>query len=74
MTNWSTLDSDVENRSSTTPGTDPTKQSAPTTIVEANGWVKGPNGEVTLVANAPTANIDIPWLPESSCNAPEPKS
>ena len=71
LTNWSTLEEpEVENRSSSAPATNPTKESAPTTIVEANGWVIGENGEVTLVATAPTANIDIPWLPESSCNAP----
>ncbi len=75
LTNWSTLEEpDGENRSSATPATNSTIESAPTTIVEANGWVKGPNGEVILVATAPTANIDIPWLPESSCNAPEPES
>ena len=75
LTNWSTLDSDVENRSSAEEGaTNTTRERAPTQIVEANGWVKGPNGEVTLVATAPTANIDIPWLPSSSCNAPEPES
>jgi hypothetical protein len=51
---------EVENRSSTAPATNTIKHSAPTTIVEANGWVKSDNGEVTLVATAPTANIDIP--------------
>ncbi len=75
LTNWSTLEEpELENRSSTAPATNSTKESAPTTIVEANGWVKGPNGEVTLFATAPTATLDIPWLPESSCNAPEPNS
>ena len=71
---WVELSASRENRSSTKPATNSTKESANTQIVEANGWVIGDNGEVTLVATAPTANIDIPWLPESSCNAPEPES
>ncbi len=72
LTNWSTLEEpEVENRSSAAPSTNSTIETAPTSIVEANGWVKGPNGEVTLVATAPTANIDIPWLPESDCRAAE---
>ncbi len=74
LTNWSTLDSDVENRSSATPATNSTIESAPTTIVEANGWVKSDNGEVVLTATAPTATPDIPWLPNSDCHAPEPES
>jgi large exoprotein involved in heme utilization and adhesion len=74
LTNWSTLDSDLDNRSSTAPATNSTKESAPTQIVEANGWVKGPNGEVTLVATAPTATLDIPWLPSSDCHAPATSS
>ena len=71
---WVELSASRENRSNTKPATNSTIESAPTTIVEANGWLKSDNGEVTLVATAPTANIDIPWLAESSCNAPEPES
>ncbi len=71
---WVDLDASRENRSSTKPATNPTTESAPTTIVEANGWTINDKGDVVLTATAPTANLDIPWLPSSSCNAPEPES
>ena len=75
LTDWNTLDSDAENRSSAEEGaTNSTKESTPTQIVEANGWMTNDKGEVILTASAPTATLDIPWLPSSSCNAPEPKS
>ena len=45
-----------------------------TEIVEAQGWIVDANGNVTLVATAPTANIDIPWLPSSDCHAPKTSS
>ena len=74
LTEWNTLDSDAENRSSATPATNTTLESANTTIVEANGWMTNDKGEVILIATAPTATLNIPWLPKSDCNAPEHKT
>ncbi len=75
LTEWNTLDSDVENLSSAEEGaTDSTIESTNTQIVEANGWMTNDLGEVVLIATAPTATLNIPWLPKSNCNAPEPKS
>ena len=73
LTEWNTLDSNADNRSSATPATNFTSP-APTQIVEANGWMTNDLGEVILIATAPTATLNIPWLPNSDCNAPEAKS
>lgn len=48
--------------------------SAPTQIVEANGWTINDKGDVILTATAPSATLDIPWMPKSGCNTPEPSS
>jgi filamentous hemagglutinin family protein len=64
----------VENRSSAAPSTNPTRESAPTQIVEANGWVINGKGEVVLTASTSTATLDIPWVPNSDCHVPEPAS
>lgn len=37
-------------------------------LVEAQGWVINSQGEVILIANAPSATPDIPWLTPTSCN------
>ena len=37
-------------------------------LVEAQGWVINFQGEVTLIANAPSVTPDIPWLTPTSCN------
>ena len=71
LTNLATLDNEIENVSSPDEGaTNPTQVSAATTIVEATGWMVNKRGQVVLTATAPSANINIPWLPESNCNAP----
>ncbi len=71
---WVELDASRENRSSATPATNSTKESAPTQIVQANGWTINNKGDVVLTATAPSAILDIPWVPKSGCNAPEPSS
>ena len=71
---WVELSASRENRSSTKPATNPTIESAPNQIVEANGWMTNDKGEVMLIATTPTATLNIPWLPKSDCNAPEQKS
>lgn len=37
-------------------------------LVEAQGWVINSQGEVILIANAPSVTPDIPWLTPTSCN------
>ena len=37
-------------------------------IVEAQGWVIGPKGEVILTAQSPTVTPDIPWLKPPNCH------
>jgi large exoprotein involved in heme utilization and adhesion len=80
LTDWATLDSefenrpDVENRSSAAPATNSTTGSVPTQIVEATGWIVNNKSEVILTAAAPTATLDIPWLPDSDCHPPESPS
>ena len=75
LTNWSTLDSDTENRSSAEKGaTNPTIESVPTQIVEANGWIITNKGEVILTASAPAATLDIPWVPSTDCHANETRN
>ncbi len=71
---WVELSASRENRSSTKPATNSTIESANTQIVEADGWTINDKGEVVLIATAPTATLNIPWLPSSNCNAPEQKS
>ena len=55
------------NVSSTAISTNPTSPS-PAQIVEAQGWVVNANGQVVLVASAPTVTLNIPWLPNTTCN------
>ena len=70
LTEWSTLDSDTENRSSTAPSSiNSTKDSANNQIVEANAWEINDKGEVILTANVPTNTLDIPWLSVPDCHA-----
>lgn len=53
-------------RANATISTNPTNfQPAP--IIEAQGWVIGPQGEVILIAQAP-GNPHILWLPHTTCN------
>ena len=48
----------------------PTKQlnSEPTYIVEAQGWIISPQGQVMLTASAPDVTPEIPWLKSPSCH------
>ena len=41
--------------------------SPPDRIVEAQGWVIGPNGKVILTAQSPTATPKHPWQTPASC-------
>ncbi len=38
-------------------------------IVPATGWVFNNKGQVLLTAQAPSAQLDIPWLPPTTCHA-----
>lgn len=63
---WVTPNSGGENRLSPAVSTNLTR-STPARIVEAQGWVKSPDGRVILVAEAPTATPHGSWLPSPSC-------
>jgi large exoprotein involved in heme utilization and adhesion len=67
LTEWTNLKSDIENRSNA-PNTNFTRETAPTTIVEAQGWAIAPNGEVILTASAPTVTPNSSRLIPTSCN------
>ena len=40
----------------------------PTPIVEAQGWVISPQGQVVLTASAPDVTPEVPWLRSPSCH------
>ncbi len=60
-------------RSSSEEATNPTN-SAPTHIVEAQGWMINDNGEVVLTATAPTLTPHNPWIPSATCHTPQASS
>jgi large exoprotein involved in heme utilization and adhesion len=67
ITNWVTLDSEEENTNPATPEANPTS-TTPKQLVEAQGWVYGSDGQVILVAQAPTATPQSPWQTSPSCD------
>jgi large exoprotein involved in heme utilization and adhesion len=66
VSNWVSLDSEQENPDSAATNTNPAS-TTPNQIVEAQGWVKTPDGRVILVAQAPTVTPQTPWLTSPSC-------
>ncbi len=66
VTNWVTLDPQEENINSPNLDANPTN-TAPKQLVEAQGWVYGPDGQVILVAQAPTPTPESPWQTAPSC-------
>ena len=66
LTEWATLKSDIENRYVSY--TNFTRETAPTTIVEAQGWVIAPNGEMSLIASVSTVTPNSSRLIPTSCN------
>ncbi len=40
----------------------------PTPIVEAQGWIISPKGQVVLTASAPDVTPEVPWLKSPSCH------
>ncbi|WP_172642259.1 two-partner secretion domain-containing protein [Allocoleopsis franciscana] len=72
ITNWVSLDSDVETK--TAPVSITPKSSTPKPLVEAQGWMLNHKGEVVLTAAALTATPQGEWFPEAECNAPSVQS
>jgi filamentous hemagglutinin family protein len=68
ITNWVSLDSEVENN--TPPVTTAPSSSSPRQLVEAQGWVFNDKGEVVLTASAPTVTPNESGFQELNCNAP----
>ena len=56
----------ANNDSGSAISTHPTNPS-PAPIVEAQGWVVNPNGQVVLTASAPKVTLNIPWLTNATC-------
>ena len=67
ITHWVTLDSE-ESTNHTAPQPYPTR-TAPKQLVEAQSWIYGANGEVILIAQAPTATPQSSWQIPPSCDA-----
>jgi filamentous hemagglutinin family protein len=66
---WVTLNPERENRSSSAVAVPETSAtSAP--LVEAQGWLRNPKGQVVLTASAPTATPHSPWQTPTNCSAP----
>jgi large exoprotein involved in heme utilization and adhesion len=66
IADWVTLDSEEENTITAAPEANPTS-TTPKQLVEAQGWVYGSDGQVILVAEAPTATPQSPWSTSPSC-------
>jgi large exoprotein involved in heme utilization and adhesion len=66
LTDWVTLDSQAENRDGANRDANP-NSSSPNQIIEAQGWVKMPDGRVILVAEAPTVTPHSPSFTSPSC-------
>lgn len=67
ITDWVTLNSEVEN-TNTVPKANPAR-STPKPLVEAQSWVYGANGEVILTAQSPTVTPYKSWQTSPSCDA-----
>lgn len=68
ITNWVSLNSDVETKTAPVPITP--KSSTPKPLVEAQGWMLNHKGEVVLTASALTATPHGEWFPEAECDEP----
>jgi large exoprotein involved in heme utilization and adhesion len=66
IADWVTLDSEEENTNTAAPEANSTS-TTPKQFVEAQGWVYGSDGQVILVAEAPTATPQSPWSTSPSC-------
>ncbi|MEH1839094.1 MAG: S-layer family protein [Nostoc sp.] len=65
---WVTLNPKGENHSSTSVSTQAIS-SIPAPIVEAQGWMINPKGEVVLTANAPTTTLHSSWQNPVNCRS-----
>ena len=66
ITNWVTVDSEVETNTAPVPTTP--RSSTPNQLVEAQGWIINELGQVVLTASAPTVTPSGDWFPEAECN------
>ena len=68
-TNWVTLNSDVDDKT-TPPATTP-HSSTPKQLVEAQGWIVDDNGQIVLTTQAPTVTPQGEWFSAADCNMPQ---
>jgi large exoprotein involved in heme utilization and adhesion len=66
VSGWVTLDSEAQNQDDVAIGSDRINTTTQP-IVEAQGWVRTADGQVILVAQAPTVTPQTPWLTSPSC-------
>jgi large exoprotein involved in heme utilization and adhesion len=70
ITNWITIDkeeTEKEEKPDHAATNDKTTSATPKPLVEAQGWVYGPNGEIILTAESSTVTPQQPWLITPSC-------
>ncbi len=67
VSEWVTLDAEAEENQDTETEADPTS-ATPKRIIEAQGWIKTPDGQIILVANAPTVLPQTPQPLSPSCS------
>jgi filamentous hemagglutinin family protein len=67
-----TLVTEAQTRTDATPSPPPT--SPPTQLVEAQGWIFGPDGKVILTASAANATPNQTWLPLANCQVSQTNS
>ncbi|KOP26347.1 hypothetical protein AMR41_10955 [Hapalosiphon sp. MRB220] len=72
LSNWISLPEETQNQSRSRLEEQQTQEAnsinSPTQIVEAQGWVVNPDGEVILVASTPTATPDSSSFTSASCS------
>jgi large exoprotein involved in heme utilization and adhesion len=65
---WVTLNPEEENRSSSAVSV-PKTSATSVPLVEVQGWVINPKGQVVLIAGAPTVTPHSPWQTPTNCGA-----
>jgi filamentous hemagglutinin family protein len=67
VTNWVTLDSDIEKKNNNTPEAVTPSHPLSSQLVEAQGWVFNNKGQIVLTASSPTVTPQSEWLNRAKC-------
>jgi len=68
VTNWATLDSDIEKKNNNTPEAVTPSHPLRSQLVEAQGWVFNNKGQIVLTASSPTVTPQSEWLNPAKCH------